>query len=348
MRCQAVGGLHLWDGMKELLSVGIRSWHFMAIDMLSTIFISIVHQQREVGEPYCKPQHTAMQWRWAVDKAQDESANHLSKHLGMQMFIGGRVYTTCLWNTAYADYPFPLQGPYYNQPVPYPPTHGSAKVRQSIPPGAYPADSPTAAMATAQQDPVTKGGEPAPCRSPAKEMGFMTRQATAVDQAIAAQHAEAAQRAQTREIELATQQATATTIQQAAATQVPASETPVHPDIQVPGQLQRTYLTEALVERTLEEQEQYNYSLTLSYNLSCSANDDTSVMRSPGIDWDETSTIMTDTEMTDTMTGLTLDSPVDNREVPYSRTGMSVGPRPGMFPNLQTQMELDKLRRGDD
>ena len=85
-------GPHLQDGMKELLSVGIRSWHFMAIDMLSTVFMSIVHQQREVGEPYCNPKHTAMQWKKAVDKAQDESANQLSKHLGMQTFIGGRVY----------------------------------------------------------------------------------------------------------------------------------------------------------------------------------------------------------------------------------------------------------------
>ena len=115
--------------MKELLSVCIRSWHFMAIDMLSTVFMSIVHQQHEVGEPYHNPKHTAMQWKRAVDKAQDESANRLSKHLGMQTFIGGRVYPACLWNTAYADYAFPTQGPYYNQPVPYPPTHGSARVR---------------------------------------------------------------------------------------------------------------------------------------------------------------------------------------------------------------------------
>ena len=54
-----------------------------------------------------------------------------------------------------------------------------------------------------------------------------------VDQAITAQHAEAAQRAQTREIELAiaTQQATATAAQQVAATQAPVSETPAPPDI---------------------------------------------------------------------------------------------------------------------
>ena len=231
--------------------------------------------------------------------------------------------------------------------MPYPPTHGSAKVRQSIPPGAYPTDSPTAATATAQQDPVTEGGEPAPCWSPAEEMGFTAQQATAVDQAIATQHAEAAQRAQAREIELATQQAAATATQQAVAAQVSASEMPAQPGIRVPGQLQWTYLTEALVECTPEEQEQYNYSLTLSYNLSYSPDDDAVVIRSPGVDWDETSTVTTDTEMTDAMTGFTLDSPADNREVLYSRMGMSLGPRPGAFPNLQTQMELDKLRRGD-
>ena len=161
-------GPHLRDGMEELLSVGIRSWHFMAIDMLSTVFMSIVHQQCEIGKLYHKPRHTAMQWKRAVDKAQDESANRLSKHLQMQTFIGGQVYPACLRNTAYADYAFPMQGPYHNQP-----THGSAKVHQSIPPGAYPADSPTAVTATAQQDPVTEGGEPAPRWSPAKEMGFM-------------------------------------------------------------------------------------------------------------------------------------------------------------------------------
>ena len=122
-------GLHLQNGMKELLSVGIRSWHFMAINMLSTIFMSIVHQQREVGELYRNPKHTAMQWKRAVNKVQDESANQLSKHLGMQTFIGGRVYPACLRNTAYADYAFPMEGPYYNQPVPYLPTHGLAKVR---------------------------------------------------------------------------------------------------------------------------------------------------------------------------------------------------------------------------
>ena len=165
-------GLHLQDGMKELLSVGIRSWHFMAIDMLSTFFMSIVHQQREVGKPYHNPKHMAMQWKKAVDKAQDESANRLSKHLGMQTFISGRVYPACLQNTAYADYAFPTQGPYYNQPVPYPSTHGSVKVHRSIPPGAYPSDSPTAVMATAQQDPAAEGRGPVPCRSPAEEMGF--------------------------------------------------------------------------------------------------------------------------------------------------------------------------------
>ena len=55
----------------------------------------------------------------------------------------------------------------------------------------------------------------------------------------------------------------------------------------------------------------------------------------------------TDTEMTDAMTGFNLNSPADNREVLYSRTGMNLGPLPGMLPNLQTQMELDQLRRPD-
>ena len=201
----------------------------MAIDMLSTIFMSIAYQQRELGEPYRNPWHTAMQWKWAVDKAQDESANRLSKHLEMQTFIGGWVYPACLRNTAYNDYAFPMQGPYHNQPVPYPPTHGSAKVRRSIPPGVYPTDSPTAATATAQQDPVAEGGEPAPCQSPAQEMGFTARQATAVDQAIATQHAEAAQRARTREIELAARQVAAAAAQQVAAAQAPVSEMPAHP-----------------------------------------------------------------------------------------------------------------------
>ena len=107
------------------------------------------------------------------------------------------------------------------------------------------------------------------------------------------------------------------------------------------------YLTEALVEHTPEEQEQYNYSLTLSHNLGYSPDDDAMVIRSPGDDWGETGTVTTDTEMTDAMTGFTLDSPADNREILYSRTGMSLGPHPGAFPNLQMQMELDKLRRGD-
>ena len=165
-------GQHLQDGMKELLSVGIRSWHFMAIDMLSTVFMSIVHQQCEVSEPYHNPKHMAMQWKKAVDKVQDESANWLSKDLGMQMFISGQVYAACLRNTTYTDYAFPMQGLYYNQPVPYPLTHGSAKVHRSIPPGACPSDSPTAAMATAQQDPVAEGRGPVPRRSPTEEMGF--------------------------------------------------------------------------------------------------------------------------------------------------------------------------------
>ena len=55
----------------------------------------------------------------------------------------------------------------------------------------------------------------------------------------------------------------------------------------------------------------------------------------------------TDTEMTDAMTGFILNSPADNREVLYSRTGMNLGPCPGTFPNSQSQMELDKLRRND-
>ena len=155
-------GPHLQDGMKELLSVGIRSWHFTAIDMLSTVFMSIVHQQRKVSEPYHNPKHMAMQWKRAVDKAQDESTNRLSKHLGMQTFIGSRVYPACLRNTAYTDYAFPMQGPYYNELVPYPATHGSAKVCRSMPPGAYTSDSPTAVMATAQQDPAAEEREPVP------------------------------------------------------------------------------------------------------------------------------------------------------------------------------------------
>ena len=184
-------------------------------------------------------------------------------------------------------------------------------------------------------------------------MGFTARQAEVVDQAIITQHAEAAQRARTREIELATWQATAATTQQAvaaqkvAAAQALVSETPMHLGIRVPGQLQWTYLTEALAERTPEEQEQFNYSLTLSHNLGYSPDDDAAVIRSPGDDWGETGTVTTDTEMTDAMTGFTLDSPADNREILYSQTGMGLGPRPGAFPNLQTQMELDKLRRGN-
>ena len=101
------------------------------------------------------------------------------------------------------------------------------------------------------------------------------------------------------------------------------------------------------MERTPEEQEQYNYSLTLSHNVGYSPDDDAMVIRYPGTDWDETGTITTDTEMTDAMTGFTLDSPADNREILYSQTGMSLGPVPSAFPNLQMQMELDKLRRGD-
>ena len=104
---------------------------------------------------------------------------------------------------------------------------------------------------------------------------------------------------------------------------------------------------EALVEHTPEEQEQYNYSRTLSHSLGYSPDEDVLVVRSPGIDWDDPGTVMTDTEMTDAMTGFTLDSPAGNREVLYCQMGMNLGPCPGTFPNLQTQMELDKLRRND-
>ena len=115
----------------------------------------------------------------------------------------------------------------------------------------------------------------------------------------------------------------------------------------MPGQLQRTYLTEELVERTPEEQEQYNYSQTLSYNLDYSPDEDVSVIRSPSTDWDDPGTMTTDTEMTDAMTGFNLNSLADNREVLYSRMGMNLGLLPSTLPNLQTQMELDQLRRPD-
>ena len=201
-------GPHLIDGMSKLTSVSMRTLHFMAIDMLSSVFMSVANQQREVGEPYRNPRHNAMQWKWAVDQAQRESVNRLSKQLGMQTFFDSWVYPACLWGTQYTDYAFPLEGQYYNQPVPYPPTQGLAKVCRSVAPGAYLRDSPTAVTATAQQGPVTEGGEPAPtmtpCWSPATEMGFTAQQAAAVEQAIATQHAEAAQRAQAAEIELAT------------------------------------------------------------------------------------------------------------------------------------------------
>ena len=100
---------------------------------------------------------------------------------------------------------------------------------------------------------------------------------------------------------------------------------------------------EALVEHTPEEQEEYNYSQTLAYNLSYSSDEDVSVIRSPGTDWgDDPGTVTTDTEMTDAMTGFNLNSPVDNVQM-----RMSLGPHSSVFPNLQTQMELDKLRRND-
>ena len=319
----------------------------MAIDMLSSVFMSVTNQQREVGEPYRNPWHNAMQWKWAVDQAQRESVKRLLKQLGMQTFFDGWVYPTCLRGTPYANYAFPLQGQYYNQLVPYPLTQGSAKVCWSMTPGMYPSDSPTAAMATAQQGPVTKGGEPAPHWSPTTEMGFTVWQAAAVEQAITTQHAEAAQRAWAVEIELAIRQATAATAQQAVAAQVSTSEMSVQPSIQVPPQLQRTFLTDEIVERTPEEQEQYNYSWTLSYNLDYSPDEDVSVIRSPGTDWDDPSTMTTDTEITDAMIGFNLNSLADNREVLYSQTGMNLGPLPSMLPNLQTQMELDQLRRPD-
>ena len=119
------------------------------------------------------------------------------------------------------------------------------------------------------------------------------------------------------------------------------------PSIQMPPQLQRTFLTDGIIERTPEEQEQYNYSWTLSYNLDDSPDEDVSVIRSPGTDWDDPSAMTTDTEMTDTMTGFNLNSLANNREVLYSQTGMNLGPLPGALPNLQTQMELDQLRRPD-
>ena len=165
-------GPHLIDSMSELTSVGLRTWHFMAVDMLSSVFMSVTNQQREVSKLYRNPRHTAMQWKWAVDQAQRETVNRLSKQLGMQTFVDGQVYPACLRNTPYADYAFPLQGQYYNQPVPYPLTQGLAKVCQSVAPGMYLTDSPTAVTATAQQGPVTEGGQPASCRSPATEMGF--------------------------------------------------------------------------------------------------------------------------------------------------------------------------------
>ena len=327
-------GPHFIDGMSELTSVGLRTWHFMAIDMLSSVFMSVANQQREVGKLYRNPRHNAMQWKWAVDQAQRESVNRLSKQLGMQTFFDSQVYPACLQNTPYANYAFPLQGQYYNQPVPYPPTQGSAKVCQSMAPGMYPSDSPTAAMATAQQGPVTEEGEPAPRRSPAAEMGFMARQAAVVEQSITTQHAEAAQRARAEEIELATRQAAAATTQQAVAAQASTSEMSAQPSIQVPPQLQRTFLTDEIIGHTQEEQEQYNYSETLSYNLDYSPDEDVSVIRSPGTDWDDPGTVTTDTEMTDAMTEFNLNSPADTREVLYSRTGMNLGLLSGVLPNL--------------
>ena len=101
------------------------------------------------------------------------------------------------------------------------------------------------------------------------------------------------------------------------------------------------------MECTPEEQEQFNYSLTLFHNLGYSPDDDTAVIRSPGNDWGEAGTVTTDMEMTDAMTGFTLDSLADNREILYSQTEMGLGPCPGTFPNLEMQMELDKLRRSN-
>ena len=67
------------------------------------------------------------------------------------------------------------------------------------------------------------------------------------------------------------------------------------------------------------------------------------VIQSPGTDWgDDPGTVTTNTEMTDAMTGFNLNSPVDNVQM-----RLSLGPHPGAFPNLQMQMELDKLRGND-
>ena len=88
-------GQNVRNGMDELLSLpgGVEDGDFMSVDILLYLFVSIVKQDRPVGNPYwdswCT---TASKWKTGLDKFKEEAMADIEKHEDCRVFYNGRVF----------------------------------------------------------------------------------------------------------------------------------------------------------------------------------------------------------------------------------------------------------------
>ena len=147
-------------GMEYLLGVegGVQGRHFMASDLLGTMFTSVARQERPVGN-YWRPRNatTRAKWEESVAKTWVETVNRIAPHMGTQTKRDGRVYPAPLRYAPrnYIDYAFP----FYTDPSvfgideqpPAPAAAGDAGPQELCPEGILPVRSGGWSTMTAAQ-----------------------------------------------------------------------------------------------------------------------------------------------------------------------------------------------------
>ena len=129
-------GCNVPDGMMTLLGVmgGMDSWHYMSLDILGYLFMSVAKQDRPMGKPYRDPKHmSAERWKAALDTFKDEAVDRLYKHMDSQVFVYSQVLPGCLQDSKYFEFTFPMDPPLANEPILALPVLGSVAIWNSIP-----------------------------------------------------------------------------------------------------------------------------------------------------------------------------------------------------------------------
>ena len=260
---------------------GMNGKHYMSLDILGFLFRSVAKQDWPLGEPYRDPKHTsAKRWKATLDKFKEERVDRLGKHLDCQVFVNGRVLPSCLRDSKYFEFAFPIDSPLANELIPALPALSSAAIRNSVP-------WPNA----------TGGGSSLPAGAMAMSMG--------------------------------------STLSSGTVTPLTASATGTPTKQGGPGGVSRD-------SRTWEEIEE-NFAQMLAQDM-----DDVkeySATPKEGSPTNEGGA--TDAEITGTMSGWSIQSPMDSRRVVDESVAQHLTLKPGTLPNLQMhaekQKELDQL-----